>query len=86
MDILVLLFCYNNSKPNFHNSFDGGNLIIIFDNRKFIETKFLDEQEIEGLVKDYSEHFFGPSSIFIPKARIWTHNGFVTIPDGFAVE
>ena len=60
--------------------------MIILDDRKLIETKFVDEQEIEDLVIANSEHFFGPSSVFIPKAKIKTKDGFGTIPDGFAVD
>jgi hypothetical protein len=60
--------------------------VIIFKDRKLIETKFSNEQEIEDLVIANFEHFFGPSSIFIPKVRIKTKDGFGTIPDGFAVD
>lgn len=60
--------------------------MIILDDRKLIETKFKDEQEIEDLIVANSEHFFGPSSVFIPKAKIKTKDGFGTIPDGFAVD
>jgi len=60
--------------------------MIILDDRKLIETKFINEQEIEDLVIANSEHFFGPSSVFIPKAKIKTNDGFGTIPDGFAVD
>ncbi|MFP4040816.1 MAG: hypothetical protein ACLFS7_09770 [Desulfosudaceae bacterium] len=60
--------------------------MIILDDKKLIETKFKDEQEIEDLVIANSEHFFGPSSVFIPKAKIKTTDGFGTIPDGFAVD
>lgn len=60
--------------------------MIILDGRKFIETKFINEQEIEDLVVKYSEYFFGPSSIFVPKKKIKTFDGFSTIPDGFAID
>lgn len=60
--------------------------MIIFDDRKLIEAKFRNEQEIEDLVIGNSEHFFGPASVLIPKARIRTSDGFGTIPDGFAVD
>lgn len=60
--------------------------MIILENKKLIETKFRNEQEIEDLVISNSEHFFGPSSVFIPKAKIKTKDGFGTIPDGFAVD
>lgn len=60
--------------------------MIILNDRKFIETRFNDEREIEDLVAANSEHFFGPSSIMIPKRMIETKDGFGTIPDGFAVD
>jgi hypothetical protein len=60
--------------------------MIIFNNRKLIEAKFRNEQEIEDLVNVNSEHFFGPGSVLIPKAKINTKDGFGTIPDGFAID
>jgi len=60
--------------------------MIILENRKLIEAKFRNEQEIEDLVMAHSEHFFGPASILIPKKKIETKDGFGTIPDGFAVD
>ncbi len=60
--------------------------MIIFDANKLIETKFINEQEVEDLVMANSEHFFGPSSILIPKKKIKTKDGFGTIPDGFAID
>lgn len=60
--------------------------MIILEDRKLIETKFRNEQEIEDLVIANSEHFFGPASVLIPKAKIKTKDGFGTIPDGFAVD
>lgn len=60
--------------------------MIIFENRKLIEAKFDSEKEIEDVVIANSEHFFGPSSILIPKKLIRTKDGFGTIPDGFAID
>lgn len=60
--------------------------MIILDDRKLIEAKFRNEQEIEDLVIANSEHFFGPASILIPKKLIQTKDGFGTIPDGFAID
>lgn len=60
--------------------------MIIFQDKKLIETNFTNEQEIENLTISNSEHFFGPSSIFIPKAKIKTTDGAGTIPDGFAID
>ena len=60
--------------------------MIILEDKKLIETNFTNEQEIEDLTIAISEHFFGPSSVFIPKAKIKTKDGAGTIPDGFAVD
>jgi len=60
--------------------------MIILEDRKLIEAKFADEQELEDLIIANSEHFFGPSSIFVSKKKIKTKDGFGTIPDGFAVD
>lgn len=60
--------------------------MIILDDKKLIETKFINEQEVEDLVIANSEHFFGPSSILVPKKKIKTRDGFGTIPDGFAID
>lgn len=60
--------------------------MIILKNKKLIEAKFADEQELENLVIENFEHFFGPSSIFISKKKIKTSDGFGTIPDGFAID
>jgi len=60
--------------------------MIILEDKKLIETNFTNEQEIEDLTIANSEHFFGPSSVFIPKAKIKTKDGAGTIPDGFAVD
>lgn len=60
--------------------------MIILEDRKLIEAKFADEQEVEDLIIANSEHFFGPSSIFVSKKKIITKDGFGTIPDGFAVD
>jgi hypothetical protein len=60
--------------------------MIILEHKKLIEAKFTDEQEVEDLIIANSEHFFGPSSIFVSKKKIKTKDGFGTIPDGFAVD
>ena len=60
--------------------------MIILQDKKLIETNFANEQEIEDLTIANSEHFFGPSSVLIPKAKIKTTDGAGTIPDGFAID
>jgi len=60
--------------------------MIIMNDVKLIESNFGNEQEIEDLVIANSEHFFGPASVFVPKKKIETKDGFGTIPDGFAID
>jgi len=60
--------------------------MIILEDRKLIEAKFADEQEVEDVIIANSEHFFGPSSIFLSKKKIKTKDGFGTVSDGFAVD
>lgn len=60
--------------------------MIIQGDKKFIEAEFENEQEIEDVIIDNSEYFFGSSSIFLPKKLIKTREGFGTIPDGFAID
>jgi len=60
--------------------------MIILEDKKLIESKFTNEQEVEDLIVANSEHFFGPSSIFVSKMKIETKDRFGTVPDGFAVD
>lgn len=60
--------------------------MIILGDKKYIEAEFENEQEIEDVVIQNAEYFFGPSSIFLPKKLIRTKGGFGTIPDGFAID
>lgn len=60
--------------------------MLILPDRKLIEAKFASEEELETVVLENYEHFFGSSSILVPKARINAHDGSGTIPDGFAVD
>lgn len=60
--------------------------MIIQGNKKFIDAEFENEQEIEDVVIENAEYFFGSSSIFLPKKLIKTRDGFGTIPDGFAID
>ena len=60
--------------------------MIIMNEKKFIEAEFESEQEMEDVVTENAEYFFGSSSIFIPKKLIRTRDGFGTIPDGFSID
>jgi len=60
--------------------------VIIFNNQKFIQAAFDSEGELESVVVQNTEYLFGPNSIYLPKSLISTHDGFGTIPDGFAID
>lgn len=60
--------------------------MIILNEKKFIEAEFDNEEEIENVVIENAEYFFGSSSIFIPKKLIRTIDGFGTVPDGFSID
>lgn len=60
--------------------------MIIYDTKKFIEADFDSEKEIEDVVNENSEYFFGASSFFLTKKLIRTRDGFGTVPDGFAID
>ncbi len=60
--------------------------MIIYNDEKFFNNTFNDENELEIVVKNNYEHLFGPSSIYLPKAKISTSSGTGTIPDGFAID
>jgi hypothetical protein len=53
---------------------------------KYFRAPFLDENEIDKVVKDYAEYLFGSSILFLPKSKITTLGGAGTIPDGFVVD
>lgn len=60
--------------------------MLIFKDTKFIKTPFNNEAELENVVIDNYEYLFGPSSFYLPKAKIKTADGGGTIPDGFAID
>lgn len=53
---------------------------------KYFRAPFLDESEIDKVVKDYAEYLFGSSILFLPKSKITTLGGAGTIPDGFVID
>lgn len=60
--------------------------MIIYNDKKFCNNTFSNENELEIVVKNNYEHLFGPSSLYLPKAKISTNSGAGTIPDGFAID
>ena len=53
---------------------------------RFVQVPFDNEAEIEKVVVQNYEYIFGPASIYLPKGKISTSDGFGTIPDGFALD
>lgn len=60
--------------------------MLIFKDTKFIKSPFDSEAELEQVVVDNYEYLFGPTSFYLPKAKIKTADGVGTIPDGFAID
>ncbi len=60
--------------------------MILFGDKRFIETSFDNEAELENVVFNNYEYLFGPSSFILPKKSIQTTDGFSTIPDGFVID
>ncbi len=60
--------------------------MLIFKETKFIKSPFDSEAELEQVIVDNYEYLFGPTSFYLPKAKIKTADGVGTIPDGFAID
>ncbi|MDW7776594.1 MAG: hypothetical protein SCH39_09730 [Methanosarcinales archaeon] len=60
--------------------------MLISNEKKYIKTPFLNEEELEQVVIDNYEYIFGPNSIYLPKILLRTSDGYGTIPDGFAID
>jgi hypothetical protein len=60
--------------------------MLIIDDRKFVQAKFDNEDELERVVIANAEYIFGPSSIYFPKSLIRTVDGTGTIPDGYVID
>jgi len=60
--------------------------MLIFKDTKFIKSPFDSEAELEQVIVDNYEYLFGPTSFYLPKAKIKTADGAGTIPDGFAID
>jgi hypothetical protein len=60
--------------------------MLITNKKRFIQTAFDSEDEIEKIVAENYSDIFGPSSLYFPKSLIKTADGAGTIPDGFAID
>jgi len=53
--------------------------MLIFKDTKFIKSPFDSEAELEQVIVDNYEYLFGPTSFYLPKAKIKTADGVGTI-------
>lgn len=60
--------------------------MLIFKDTKFIKAPFDNEAELEQVILENYEYLFGPTSFYLPKAKIKTADGVGTIPDGYAID
>jgi hypothetical protein len=60
--------------------------MLIFKDTKFVKSPFDSEAELEQVIVENYEYLFGPTSFYLPKAKIKTADGVGTIPDGFAID
>ncbi len=60
--------------------------MLISSSTRFVQAPFDSEAELENVVVQNYEYIFGPSSIYLPKGKIFTPDGAATIPDGFAFD
>jgi hypothetical protein len=60
--------------------------MLVLESRKFIQTQFDSEDELERVVINNSEFFFGPSSVYFPQTWMKTSDGYGTKPDGIAFD
>jgi len=60
--------------------------MLISSSTRFVQAPFESEAELENVVVQNYEYIFGPSSIYLPKGKIFTSDGAATIPDGFAFD
>jgi len=60
--------------------------MIVIGEERFVSVPFESEAELEGVVERFSEHIFGPDSVYLPKALIRSPEGHGTVPDGFVID
>ena len=60
--------------------------MLIGSDKKFIETPFASEAELEKVVEEHHEDIFGSLSIYLPKQLVKTTGGEGSVPDGFVID
>lgn len=60
--------------------------MLVGENDTYNKTPFTNEAEIEAVVQKYAEQLFGAYIIYLPKAKVKTHGGRGSIPDGFVID
>ena len=59
---------------------------IIIDGILFVPYNYPKESALEKAVIEHADHIFGRRAFFLPKRRLSTHSGTLSIPDGFVLD
>ena len=59
---------------------------IIIDGILFVHYNYPKESALEKAVIEHADHIFGRRAFFLPKKRLSTHSGTLSIPDGFVLD
>ncbi len=60
--------------------------MLIFGEKKYVETPFTSEAELERVVEAHHEDIFGSLSIYLQKQLVTTTGGDGSVPDGFVID
>jgi hypothetical protein len=60
--------------------------MLLLERRRFIQSPFTSESELESVLLENYEYIFGPDSVLLPKKLIRSPDGAGTIPDAFALD
>jgi hypothetical protein len=60
--------------------------MLVNESEIYYRAAFNNEEEIENVVKKYSEKLFGPNSIYLPQTRISTVGGKGSVPDALVID
>ena len=60
--------------------------MLLLERRRFIQSPFASESELESVLLENYEYIFGPDSVLLPKKLIRSPDGAGTIPDAFAFD
>ena len=60
--------------------------MLIAADKKYVETPFTSEAELEQVVEAHHHDIFGSLSVYLPKQLVSTTGGEGSIPDGFVID